>query len=158
MKKLTVLLVVLLTLNSCTTDSEENQLDVLTGSWARTAIVVNTDLSQSHRYDFGHDGTIIVSLLYTDNTTAEIVGYASRSLGTYDISGDKLTLRNLETYKHTDSSRPFSNIDDLELSHTISKIIVTFSIDNTQRMLTLTYPPCGPLALCPPNYRFQKIE
>ncbi len=158
MRKLIILFTLFMTLNSCTNDSEENQLNFLVGTWVKTEIMENDSLSQSLQYNFNIDNTFIVSRVIIDNTTTEVIGYRYRALGTYEISENILTLRKLEIYKHDDSSGLFSNINDLELSSDSDKVIITVSIDNSQRVLTFTYPPCKPYENCFGSQSFQKID
>ena len=158
MKKLIILFIVLITLNSCTNDSQENQLDLLEGTWAETEFLENNSLSQSLQYNFSLDNTFIVSMVIIDNITTEIIGYRYRALGTYDTSGDILTLRKLEIYNHDDPSDFYSNINDLELSNDTDKEVITFSIDKDQKVLTFTYTPCGPAENCISTQSFQRID
>lgn len=158
MKKLAIIFSLLMILNSCTNDSEENQLDLLAGDWAKTEIMENDSLSQSLQYNFSIDKTFIVSTVIIDNTTAQIIGYRYRAIGTYNVKRNILVLNLSEIYIHDDSIGLFSNINDLELSNNSDKQTITFSIDKNQKVLTFKYPPCGPAENCIGTQSFLRID
>ena len=157
MKKLTIIFCLLMTLNSCTNDSKENQLDLLAGSWEKTEIMENNSLSQSLQYKFNTDKTFIVSTVIINNATTEIIGYRYRALGSYSINGNVLVLNLSEIYTHDDTTGLFSNINDLELLNNDGIQIITFSINRNQNVLTFTYPPCGTAEICIDTQSFQRI-
>lgn len=147
-----------MTLNSCTNDSEENQMNSLAGSWGKTKIMENNSLSQSLQYKFNTDKTFIVSTVIINNTTNEIIGYRYRALGSYSINGNVLVLDLSEIYTHDDTKGLYSNINDLQLSNHDDNQIVTFNINGNQNVLTFTYSPCGTAENCMGTQSFLRID
>lgn len=158
MKRVAIILVVTLTISSCTHDSESPQIDLLIGTWSITDILEDSNLSQSLTYDFSSNGTFSVTRVIIDNSTNNIIGYRYRALGSFMSNEDELTLNKVEIYSHNDSNGLYSDINSLELSNENITETVNFSIDNTGGLLTFYYKPCGPNENCIGFQSFQKVN
>ncbi|NAS29991.1 hypothetical protein GTQ40_03310 [Flavobacteriaceae bacterium R38] len=155
MKKLFIFFTLLSIFNSCTSDSEEDFSDLLSGIWANNSAIENSNLSQSFQYDFNPDSTFTVSTIIQDEANV-LLGYRYFASGNYEVNGDRLTLNLLEIFIHNDSNTLFSSFEDLEMQEANQQRIFTFSIDGDT--LTFTFPPCGPNELCITSQSFQRIE
>jgi len=158
MKKLSLIFTLLLFFNSCTSDSEENELSSLIGNWVNTGIIENSNFSQSLLYNFKSDKTFIVSTVIIDNTTTEIMGYRYRGLGTYTLNKNILVLNLLKKYIHDDSTGLFSNINDLELSDDSNRERINFSLNQSLNELTFQYAPCEPNENCIASQTFLRTD
>lgn len=149
MKRLIAFIPLIFAFIACTNNSNENLAsDLLVGTWSKTFSTDEPNFEQSIQYVFGSDNTVITSLVISNTSTSEVVGYRSRALGTYSVIEDILNTNLSEIYTHDDSTGLFSSLEDLEVSDGPQTETVTISFSDNGETLTFIYPPCPPNANC----------
>ena len=159
MKKSIMLVSVLLISISCTKEVDTNpQTHKIIGIWSNMSSMDDPNLNTSLRYVFNLDNTIEVTRIVSKKSTSEVLGFRYRAIGTYEINKDILSMHFSEIYTHDDSSGDYSNINDLELSHSSETRVVTVSFSKFGKVMTFIYPPCPENANCIGSQTFEKSK
>lgn len=157
MRALTAITCLAILFFSCSKELDEDQPNLLVGTWEQSESIEGTNFIQLLQYNFKADKSFNLSRTIIDRSTAEIVGYLYRSSGTYDTNGSRLKIMEAESHLHNDTNRLYSDLEDLQLSQYKSSINVTFSIID-KKQLVFDYDPCGINENCISSQTFRRLE
>ncbi|WDF55725.1 hypothetical protein [Mucilaginibacter sp. KACC 22063] len=122
---------------------DNGKSDPLLGTWQKKIVASSGDV-QVEEYKFKSDGTFELRSAIA-NSSNQVLGYTYRTVGTYTVSKDQLTLNISTTYTKDDASQGYVAIDKL-VSHppVFQSLSYTVAYNATVDSLSLTIH-------CPPN-------
>jgi len=104
---------------SCSTETDEPQHDSispwqddLVGSWTEET-PINDDLNQPLTYTFNPDHSLLITRTVVEVSTSNLLGYCYKATGTYELSGDLVTLILDEIHSNNDEVSSYSDLSDL---------------------------------------------
>ena len=137
--------IIILALIAGCKDDNLSEADIK-GVWVDEEFLEDYNRISKLEYNFKTDNTVEILRTELNMDSRAVLGYRHRAIGNYIVSGNKLSFSNLVTYNNDDTIAQYSPLEDLLKESEDNAYEVTFTIGSNK--LTLTYPPCGPLANC----------
>ncbi|MHC2991063.1 hypothetical protein OB13_05505 [Pontibacter sp. HJ8] len=127
--------------------SSMNIKNSLLGKWS-IEVEPSNILKLKRGYNFKQDNSFEY-LEKVINSSGDILGFRHRLIGKYEVKDNKLTLFYSQHFMYDHNKGEYENIENLTLTGEAgSPKTVTMDFNMDKNILTLYFPPCGPLEYC----------
>lgn len=154
MKKIFLLAIILIT--GCSGELTHSPFDIY-GTWGHSSAIgedegfenISGNLLRVDRYIFKKDNSFESFTFVMEEDSFEILGYQSRSEGTFSKQGNRLNLNyNIYSSDNAENDFPLLPKDELRLVSENIKWEFNFSILDNNSILRFDFDPCGPAENC----------
>lgn len=142
---LSLLVLIVVFCFACNKDntSAENIDTALTGIWTKAAANAGTSIGKES-VEFSSNGDIIINRYYVNPSTQQILGYAYRYTGKYQVSGTGVVqLSNMKIFANN-TSDPYVAAEKLTNKGSSADQQFTYQLTDSKTVLSWT-------VVCPPN-------
>jgi hypothetical protein len=159
MGKIPVLLLLLMTFTLSCSESDEDYILTLVGTWYNES-KLEEDLAYRNELIFRADGTFERSLQIINSNNRTILGYLSLATGEYRVSGNILERYNVQFFGIDNKSSYLEKTELLKLSEMNKLSDIRIIINKSSNELTFDYSIyyCTEHALCVDSEKFFRSQ
>lgn len=134
---------------SCSIDDDDMAPENLYGTWENSSLHEEAGLSIVNAYVFHENGTFEHKMTARQPNSSAEVGYNSVISGTFELSGNKLTLEETNWLSLPENSQSWHvSLDELVNVEWNRERNATLTLKDRKSQLEMDFGPCGPNALC----------
>ncbi|WP_040481330.1 hypothetical protein [Mariniradius saccharolyticus] len=144
---------------SCISDDDDVEFIHLLGTWERGSVHEETGLDFVMAYTFHEDGTFEQKSIARQPNSAIESGFNSIVSGTFELSGNKLTLNETDWLGLPEGTgRWYVSGEELVAFEWNRERDVTVTLRERKSQLEMDFGPCGPNVLCAGPLTFYKVK
>lgn len=159
MKRLSQILLILLAISiaNCSKTEPDTNPELLQGIWVDVASTETATVNSYLSYHFKSDNKVEVLRVFKHETLNEIVGYSYWGLGSYNLSGNTLTMTMNQIYLENPDIDGYSDLEDMVLTDGITEDLAIIGFTENNQILTFDHP-CESTDNCVGRQTFRKSQ